>query len=512
MSAIDTRRIATNTLMLYLRMGLIMLIGLYTSRVILDALGEVDMGVYNAVGGIVLMFSFACGTLTTSCQRFLMVDLGKEDSVQLRQTFNLCLISFVALLTLTVIISEPFGLWFMEKKMLLAGRTTAARWVFHCSILTFFVTGISLPYQAMIIAREKMNAFAYLSIIEALGALAIALAIRHTSADRLILYAVLMFVMRAVVTLLYVIYCLRHFKECRFQRTWDPGRLKEILSFSGWNLLGTSAGYFKTYGTNLLLNIFYGPAINAAVYMATKVYSSITQLREHFMTASKPQIIKSYSGGEHDDMKKLVFQSARFSTYLMLFIAIPFLLEMPFLLDIWLKDVPAYTSIFAILMLVNALLEGADYPIMIAIQANGNIRNYQIVVGSVQLMLLPVCYLLLKFGTFPPQVVFYVAIAISICAFFARMYFARKLTGITLSELTRRALIPMFLVTCIPVCLSFPIHHAMPEGWMRLICVTLTSVVVEIPAIYLLGMTRSERETVVRVIRRKLSGIKKKRI
>ena len=504
MPTIDNRKIAVNTLMLYLRMGLVMLIGLYTARVILDALGEIDFGLYNSIGGIVAMFSFACGTLASSCQRFFMVEMGKGNEGQLRSVFNQCLVIFGILILAIVVLTEPLGLWFMEHKMLLAGRTEAARWVFHCSILSFAAIGISLPYQGLVIAREKMSAFAYISVFEALGALAIALLIQHSSSDRLVLYAVLMLLKQVLVAGLYIVYCLRHFPESRFVKAWDKGRFREIFSFTGWNLIGTSAGIFKVYGVDLLLNMFYGPAVNAARGMAFKVYSMVSQLRENFMTASKPQIIKSYSGGEYEGMKKLVFQSAKFSNYLMLFIAIPLMLEMSFLLGIWLKDVPAYTGLFAILMLVNALLEGADYPIMLAIQANGNIRNYQIVVGSVQLLLLPLCYLLLKLGSFPPQIVFYAAIAISVCAFFARMYYARRLVGIRLSEVASQALLPMLVVALIPLAAALGVRSLMPEGWARLVCVTLTSVLVQAAAIWLLGLTRSEKDTLLRYFRDKI--------
>lgn len=504
MPNIDTRKIAVNTILLYIRMGLVLLIGLYTARVILDSLGEIDFGLYNSIGGIVAMFSFACGTLSAACQRFFMVEMGKGDDTQLRRVFSLCLMIFVLLVLGIALVTEPLGLWFMEHKMQLAGRTAAARWVFHCSILSFAAIGISLPFQGLVIAREKMNAFAYISVFEAVGALAIALLIRHASSDRLIFYAILMLVKQIIVSALYIFYCLRHFPESHYIRAWDKGRFKEIFAYTGWNLIGTSAGIFKVYGVDLLLNMFYGPAVNAARGMAFKVYGMVSQLRENFMTASKPQIIKSYSGGEYEGMKKLVFQTAKFSNYLMLFIAIPLMLEMSFLLGIWLKEVPQYTGLFAILMLVNALLEGADYPVMLAIQANGNIRNYQIVVGCVQLLLLPICYLLLKFGTFPPQIVFYVAIAISICAFFARMYYARKLVGITIPELAAKALLPMLLVALVPLCAAWFVRSRMPEGWLRLICVTLTSVVTQAGAIWFLGLTASEKDTILREARQKL--------
>ena len=504
MSVVDTKKIAGNTLMLYLRMGLVLLISLYTSRVILDSLGEIDFGIYNSVGGIVAMFAFLSGTLATSCQRFFMVELGKGDWEQLRKVFSLCLVTFLCLAGIIVLVTEPAGLWFLLNKMKLEGRTEAAQWVFHCSILSCVASMVSLPFQGMVIAREKMKVFAYISVFEALGALGIALLLTRSGGDHLKLYAVLMLLMQCIIASCYILYCRRFFPECRFVRAWDGSLFKEIFSFTGWNVIGTAAGIFKAHGLNLLLNMFYGPAVNSARGMAVKVFGMVSQLRENFMVASKPQIIKAYSGGEHAGMKKLVFQSAKFSTYLMLLIGIPLLVEMPFLLDIWLKDVPDYTAIFATLMLVNALLEGADYPVMMAIQANGNIKWYQIIVGSIQLLLLPIAYLFLKFGTFPPQIVFYLSIAISVLAFFARMYFARKLVGISIPDITVHALLPMLVVAVIPLAAALGIRQLMPDGWLRLICVVLTSTVILGLTAWGLGMTRSERETVLRFVRKTL--------
>ena len=504
MSVVDTKKIAGNTLMLYLRMGLVLLISLYTSRVILDSLGEIDFGIYNSVGGIVAMFAFLSGTLATSCQRFFMVEMGKGDWEQLRKVFSLCLVTFLCLAGIIVLVTEPAGLWFLLNKMKLEGRTEAAQWVFHCSILSCVASMVSLPFQGMVIAREKMKVFAYISVFEALGALGIALLLTRSGGDHLKLYAVLLLLMQCIIASCYILYCRRFFPECRFVRAWDGSLFKEIFSFTGWNVIGTAAGIFKAHGLNLLLNMFYGPAVNSARGMAVKVFGMVSQLRENFMVASKPQIIKAYSGGEYAGMKKLVFQSAKFSTYLMLLIGIPLLVEMPFLLDIWLKEVPEYTAIFATLMLVNALLEGADYPVMMAIQANGNIKWYQIIVGSIQLLLLPIAYLFLKFGTFPPQIVFYLSIAISVLAFFARMYFARKLVGISIPDITVHALLPMLVVAVIPLAAALGIRQLMPDGWLRLICVVLTSTVILGLTAWGLGMTRSERETVLRFVRKTL--------
>lgn len=497
MSVIDQKVIARNTLMLYLRMGLMLIISLYTSRVVLDALGETDFGIYNAVGGIVAMFSFISGTMSTACQRFYMFELGRGDSGRLRDTFSLCVLAFAAFAAILTLVVEPGGLWFLRHKMLVSGRTGAAEVVFHCSVLSFVVTVLRLPYQGMVIAKEKMKVYAYVSVFEALIALGIALLLVHSGSDHLVLYAVLMLLSQVVVTLLYVGWCVRFYPECHLRRHWDGTRFKEIFSFAGWNLIGSASNIFKVHGINLLLNMFFGPAVNAARGMAFKVYGSITQLQDNFMTASKPQIIKAYSVGECEGMRKLVYQSAKFSSFLMLLVTVPVVLEMPFLLDVWLKEVPQYTALFATIMLANAIIDYIDYPLWVAIQATGRVKAYQLTLGTTQLMVLPVAYLMLKLGTFPPATVFWVALAISAVCVVARVLFAKHLVGLRPVDFVTRTLLPVLGVAVLSLAAAWLVRDLMHEGWLRLVCVTAVSLAVQSAAMLSFGMTRSERDTIL---------------
>ena len=502
MGMIDQRRIARNTLMLYLRMGLMLLISLYTSRVVLDVLGETDFGIYNAVGGIVAMFSFISGTLSTACQRFILVEIGRGGGESLRKIFSLCLLVFVALALLVAVVGEPLGLWFLDNKMIVGGRLDAARWVFHFSILSFVVLVLRLPYQGMVIAREKMKVFAYISVFEALCALGIALALPHASRDRLVVYAGLMLASQVVVTLLYFGYCRRYYGECRYEFYWDRGRFAQLFSFAGWNMVGSSAAIFKVHGVNLLLNMFFGPAVNAARGMAFKVYGSIVQLQDNFMMASKPQIMKAWSAGEYDGMARLVRQSARFSAYLMMLVSVPVVLEMDFLLGFWLKEVPDYTALFACLMLANALIDYIDYPVQVAIMAKGEMRLYQLTAGLVQLTVLPISYCLLKFGHCRPESVFWVSIAVSAVAVGVKISLGKRLVGLNPLTFITRVILPVLCVAALSVGAGYAVRSGMEAGWRRLVAVGLTCVTVEAVSVFSFGMTKSERKSVWERIRR----------
>lgn len=505
MSVIDRKKIAKNTLLLYVRMGVMLLISLYTSRVVLDALGEVDFGIYNAVGGIVAMFSFISGTMSGACQRFFLMEMGENRQEQLRNMFSLCLTVFCAFALIVLLITEPLGGWFLDFKMKVAGRTEAAHWVFHCSILSFIVAVVRLPYQGMVIAKEKMKVFAYISIFEALCALAVALLLVNSGYDHLKEYAVLMLATQVIITLLYILYCLRYYPECHWRKYWDGKKFKEIFAFSGWNLIGSSASVFKVHGVNILLNMFYNPAVNAARGLAFKIYSVVSQLQENFMTASKPQIIQSYRNFEFDGMKKLVWQSSKFSSYLMLLFSVPVAVEIEFLLGIWLKEVPDFTALFAVIMLANALVDFIDQPVWMVIQAVGKMRNYQLVVGGIQLLVLPISYVMLKFSSVPPQAVLYVTLAISCIAVVARLIFAKHLAGLKPSEFVIHSILPVVGVAAIMVAAALPIHSALPACWVRLIAVFFISALVEAMSVMIFGVTKKERNTILDTIKRKFT-------
>ena len=501
MTSIDQNRIARNTILLYVRMGAMLLVNLYTSRVILDALGEVDMGIYNAVGGIVMMFSFLSGTMSTACQRFFADEIGKNRYEDLKRVFSLCVIVFIAIALLIIILSETVGLWFLYNKAKTAGRMDAAKWVFQLSVISFIFTIVRYPYQGIIIIKEKMKVFTYLSITEVLLNLGIAILIRHYQSDRLIMFSVLMLVVNILITLYYFLYCNIFYMECRFTFWWNREKFIEIFGFAGWNMIGSLSSICKSQGLNMLLNVFFGPAVNAARAMAYKVFMSVQQFADNFYTAVKPQVFKSYSRGDRDGMLKLVMQSSKLSFYLLFLVSLPIILETQPILEIWLKKVPDYTALFTRLVIVNALIEVLVNPLSVSMQAYGNIRKYQIVIGAITLTILPISYFLLKILRCPPESVFYTSIVVSTIAVAARVVFVRNRLGLSLSGYFKETIVPIILVTVISAGLSIAAKlYIFSLSWQNQIIpsliVILLSVLFTVLTAYYAGMTASERRNV----------------
>lgn len=503
MSAIDQKRIAKNTLMLYMRIGVVILVGLYTSRVVLDALGVVDFGIYNAVGGIVMMFSFLSSTMSTACQRFYSYEIGRGDFEELKRTFSMCVLVFACIILVVAVAAEVSSLWLLQRKMNVENRMDAAWWVFHFSVLSFVFTIMRTPYMGMVLAKEKMKVFAYLSVVEVIGNLGIAILISHHGGDRLILYAILMAAVNASVSVFYIIYCRVFYPECKFQFYWNRKRFVEILGFAGWNMVGSISGICKSHGLNILLNIFFSPVVNTARGLAYKVFQSIQSFADNFYWAVRPQLIKSYSAGDREGMLKLMCQSSKFIYFLMLAIALPVIIETPFLLGLWLKEVPEYTILFTRLVVINAVIESLTNPLAAAMQAYGKIRNYNLVVGGFILLILPVSYLFLKFG-FPPETVFYVSIIICALAVFVRLFFIRRCLGLSLRQYLRSVIAPIVAVTLLASILPVLLELHIEQPWMRFSAVVAASLAAMAVSVGTVGLTATERRNALKVICEKL--------
>lgn len=499
--SVDQKKIAKNTLLLYVRMGLIMLVSLYTSRVVLDALGEVDFGIYNAVGGIVMMLSFLSNTMSTACQRFYSVEIGRRgDFDELHRTFSLCVLVFVAIIVVITLLAEGFGIWLMNSEMKFEGRESSAMWVFQCSVVSFAFTIMRTPYMGMIVAKERMKVYTYLSVIEVAGNLAIALLIMRHGGDRLIFYSVLMLFVNFAVSMFYIIYCRVFYKECKFSFYWDTRRFKEILGFAGWNMIGSLSGLCKSHGLNILLNMFFGPAVNAARGMAYKVYATVQQFIDNFFMAVRPQMIKSYSSGDNEGMLKLLCQSSKFSYFLMFAISLPMFLETPFLLDMWLKNVPEYTVLFTRLSLINALVESLANPLATAMQAYGKIRNYHLACGGFTLLVLPASYVLLIFG-FPPETVFVVSIIICSVAILIRLLFVRKSVGLSAKMYFCKAIMPMLIVTIVSAVVpSYLEMNLCVNNIAKFFYVLMSSLVMSCMTMYFAGLTKNEQDQIKKVL------------
>ena len=318
-----------------------MLVSLFTSRVVLNTLGVEDYGIYNVVGGVVSMFSIISSSLSEAISRFIVVELAKGDFEKLRKTFSASVTIQLIMSLIIVILIESAGVWFLNAKMVIpAERLEAANWVLQFSIVTFVINLISVPYNATIIAHERMSAFAYISIMEVVCKLVIVYLIKISPIDRLVFYAILMCAVSVLVRLVYGRYCKKHFAECKFSFRFDKDLLKRMFSFAGWNFIGVATAVLRDQGGNILINLFGGPAVNAAHGIAARVNSAVTGFVKNFMVAVNPQITKSYASGEHDYMMNLIFRSARFSFYMLLFISLPILADTHYILSLWLGMVP----------------------------------------------------------------------------------------------------------------------------------------------------------------------------
>lgn len=490
----DTGRIAKNTAMLYIRMLVTIGIGLYTSRIVLQQLGVNDYGIYNVVGGIVTVFSIVSSSMTSAISRFLTYELGKGHEDKLRKVFSTAVEIQILLGLIVILLVEAGGVWFLNERMNIAPeRMGAANWVLQCSLGYFFVNMISIPYNACIVAHEKMQAFAYISILEAVLKLAIAFMLFIPWFDSLKLYAVLMMLSAIAIRYTYNLYCKRHFKECKFEFIREKGIVKEILSFSGWNFIGSSSAILRDQGVNIIMNQFCGTAVNAARGLALQVNSYITAFSINFMMAVNPQIIKSYAREDLVYMRQLAMTSARLSYCLLLALSLPIIIIAPYILHLWLGQVPDYTVIFVRLVLLLGMSEALSLPLQFVVQATGKIRTYQIVVGGLQMMNFPVSYLFLYLG-YAPEVTFIISIAISQICLFTRLFMIRRLVGFPIWGFMKDVYFRILLVTL----LAFPIPMYLimiypVNNLLNAICIACVSVLISLVTIAFVGCNSKER-------------------
>lgn len=489
----NNKRIAKNTLLLYFRMLFLMLISLYTSRVILNALGVVDYGIYNVVGGVVTMFSMLSGSLSAAISRFITFELGTGDVEKLKRVFSSSVTIQAGIALIVIIIAETVGLWFLNNKLVIPdSRMVAANWCFQFSILTFTINLISVPYNAAIIAHERMSAFAYISIVEALGKLLISWCIVINPIDRLVFFALMMAVLSWTIRLIYATYCKRKFTECNYQFVYDHDLLKQMFGFAGWNFIGASSSVLKNQGADIILNLFFGPAVNAARGIAVKMDAVITHFVTNFMMALNPQITKSYASGEKEYMFKLIFNGARFSYYILLLLALPVILNTHYILVLWLKIVPEHTVLFVQLILIFALSESISKPLITAMLATGNIRNYQIVVGGLQMLNLPVGYACLYWGAIPESVVV-VAIVISQLCLAARLYMLRGMIQLQAVQYLRQVYLNVILVTITAAIVPYFVKGSLGEEFSSFLIVTSVAIACTLVVVFYIGCSKSER-------------------
>ena len=496
-SSTNNKRIAKNTLLLYIRMLFMMVVSLYTSRVVLNALGVEDFGIYNVVGGVVAMFSMLSGSLSAAITRFITYELGTGNKEKLKKIFSSSVTIQIGLAVLIILLAEAIGVWFLNVKMNIPdSRMVAANWVFQFSILTFAINLISVPYNASIIAHERMSAFAYISILEATGKLAIAFLIVISPIDKLIFYAILMCAVALIVRFAYGAYCKKHFEECTYHFIFDKDLLKRMFGFAGWNFIGASSAVLRDQGGNVVINLFCGPTVNTARGIAFQVNNAISGFVTNFMTALNPQITKSYASGDRDYMMTLIYQGARLSFYMLLLLSLPVLVNTHYILSLWLKIVPDHAVLFVQLVLIFAMSESISNPLITAMLATGKIRNYQLIVGGLQLMNLPVSYVLLRMGVFP-EIVIVVAIAISQCCLSARLLMLRGMIGLSVRKYLKKVYINVLIVTVIAAILPFWLTNVLTESFMNFILLSLATLICTGVTIYYVGCNKAERQFVL---------------
>lgn len=495
----NNKRIARNTLMLYFRMLFSMIVSLYTSRVVLNTLGVEDYGVYNVVGGFVAMFSLISGSLSSSVSRFLTFELGRGDFERLKRTFSTSLLIHIALAVIILVLMETVGIWFLNNKMTIpTSRLYAANWVFQGSILSFMLGLFSVPYNASIVAHERMSAFAYIGIGQVLLNLGIVLFIAYSplSFDRLIVYALLQVAVGILIQAIYWTYCRKNFSECRITLEFDRKCWKEMGAFAGWNFIGCTAGLLKDQGVNVLLNLFIGPIVNAARGISGTVINAVSGFAGNFMVALNPQITKSYASGDLKYCHSLVERGSRFSFFILFIIALPVFLETEYILTLWLGQYPEHTINFLRLVLILSMIDVLSSTLINLQAATGQIRNYQIVVGGVLLLNFPLSYICLYFGC-PPESTYIVAIFVALACLLLRLAFLRKMAQLSMRSFFNNVCLRIVKVVLLAIIIPILLHYYLQYGLIRFFIVGISCVISSVIVIYYVGCSLTERQFIL---------------
>ncbi len=503
-TSINNARIAKNTMLLYFRMLFMMLVSLYTSRVVLNTLGVVDFGIYNVVGGVVAMLGFLTGSLGAASSRYITCDLGKGNMAVMKRTFgNIKSIHYI-LAGVIFLLGETIGLWFMATKLQIpSDRSIAALWVYQFSVLSSIMAVISVPYNATIIAHERMSAFAYISIVDALLKLLIVFLLVIVPYDKLIVYAFLYFCIQVFDQIVYIVYCHKKFKETHTKCCYDRALFKEMFTFAGWTINGNLAVMGYTQGLNILLNMFFGPAVNAARGIAVQVQGVCQQFCGNFQMALNPQLIKSYAQKDLYSMHGLLIKSSKFSFYILYFIALPLMFEAGLVLKLWLSIVPDYTISFLRLVLIIGLLYTLSNPIIVSVHATGKLKRFQIIEGSMLLMIVPIAYFLLKFFGIAPEYVFIVHIVVELCTQYARVKVVLPMIQMQLKVYFKEVITPIFLVAILSPLLPFLLYMNLQEGLVSFLIVCSLCVISVSIIVFFVGCKKSEQN----FLRTKIVGV-----
>ncbi len=477
-------------------------LSLYTSRVVLDALGVIDFGIYSVVASVVVMFGFLNASMIASVQRHLAFEIGKNNLLAVRKIFNAGLLIHICIAITVFILAESIGIWFLGNHLTIpAERMDIAVWVFHFSMLSFMCNIISVPFQSILNAKECMVVIAIVGVVEAVLQLVIAFMIIDSHFDKLQLYAVLMSCVFIVSLLIYSIICYLKYKECKPLIVKEKSLYKELAGFAGWNLFGTLADLGRTQGAVILLNMFLGPAINAAYSVANRINAQLSYFSSSVAKAISPQIVKNYGTGNKDDFMALVFLSSKFTFFMLYIVALPILLEADFILNVWLKSVPDYAVLFCRLIIIISLVNSFASALIDAALATGKIRNYQIVVGSVVMLNVPFSYIALKSGA-PPYSVLLICIMLSLVATAFRLGLLHRMIEFPVMDYMREIVARVIIIVLLTLTCTLPVVLRTEESISRFAVMLIVSVVVNMVAIYLIGLKSNERDYIKNVIKR----------
>ncbi|MFV5702418.1 lipopolysaccharide biosynthesis protein [Flavobacterium sp. XS2P12] len=507
----NNKRIAKNTLLLYFRMILVSLVSLFTTRIVLEQLGIENYGIYNVVAGVVGFLGMLNGSMTSATQRFLAFELGSGDGKSYNRVFSMLLTIFLSFSLVLMFVAIAIGPWLINDFIVIPNdKKDIALWVYYFSVVTFFIDLISIPYMSSIIAHEKMGIYAFMSFLEVMFKLLLAYILYASTFDKLLTYGFLTMFVTFLITLFYCVYCVYKIKGCNYQFSWDQSLYKKMLGYMGWNIFGSVTYILNTQGQTLVLNIFFGPLVNAAKAISDKINSIVVSFSTNFYMAVRPQIIKSYASGEHDYMFKLVFRSSKLSFYLLFLVTLPLIILMPKILVIWLglSQVSDDMVLFSQLMLIYSLVNVFENPISALIQATGNIRNYQVIIGFWTLLILPISYFLFKLG-FPAYYYLIVLISIYAVAHFFRLLIAKQQLGLSIKYYFRTVFAPVIITSLPSAILSNYLCKFFPDNFLGLVSSGIACILMSLTFIFSLGLEQTERVIVFTQIEKLLSRHKR---
>lgn len=500
MVADSNKRIAKNTIFLYIRTFVSMLISLYTSRKILEALGITDYGILNVVGGVISMLTFLNGSMSVATQRYLTFELGRNDMTGYNRTFNMAILIHLGLAGLILIASETVGLWFVNTYLNIpADRMTAANWVYQASVLSTILSIVQTPYHASIVSHEHLHIYAYVGLGESFGKLLLVFMLLAYPYDRLVFWGFILFFFQFIIAMVYRWYCHKMFQECRLCLKWDKNIFYSMAKFTGWNMFGTVAWLLKDQGINILMNIFGGPVANAARGVSGQVTSAIQGLTGGFQSAVNPQLTKRYAADDHKATCRLLCESSKISYLLLFLIALPVMMETNFILELWLVEVPPMAPLFTRIIIIEALFNALGGPMITSLMATGDIKWYQIIVGSSLLFIIPVAYILLKSG-YPIESALIVSALFILFGNVLRLIFCKKQLGLSFRQYISSVVSPITIVTALSAIFPLLIHYNMPYGWSRLTISTLVSCASVAILTFAIGLNNNERTFIINTV------------